>query len=158
MSTDAPDDKAPSDDPVPIEVALLANTDHAVIVADPGGAITFWNPAAEKMFGHPRAEMLGRQLDVIIPENLRRRHWDGYRRVMATGETRYAGRTLSVPALRADGTRISIEFTVTLVESPDGSVAGIGALVRDVTERWEERRAERMRLAELEREVAALRG
>jgi len=138
----------------PIEVALVALTDHAVIVADVDGVITFWNPAAEAMFGHTRAQALGQSLDLIIPANLRERHWDGYGRVMATGETEYAGRTLAVPALRADGTRISVEFTVTLLTGDDGAVVGIAAIMRDVTAQWEEQRALRRRLAELERALA----
>jgi PAS domain S-box-containing protein len=142
----------------PLEVALVAGTDHAVVVADADGVIRFWNPAAETMFGHARADAVGRTLDLIIPEKLRGRHWEGYRHVMATGETSYAGRTLAVPAERADGTRISVEFTVTLLHDRDGAVAAIAAIIRDVTEQWEERRALQRRLAELEREVAARAG
>ena len=138
-----------------LEAELVANTDHAVVVADPDGVIRFWNPAAEAMFGHASADAIGRSLDLIVPDKLRDRHWEGYRRVMATGETEYGGRTLSVPAIRADGTRISVEFTVTLLRGDDDSVAGIAAIMRDVTARWEEQRALRRRLAELEREVAA---
>lgn len=138
-----------------LEVALVARTDHAVVVADPAGTIRFWNPGAEAIFGHARADAVGRSLDLIIPANLRDRHWEGYRHVMATGETEYAGRTLAVPAIRADGTRISVEFTVTLLPGEDGAVAGIAAILRDVTAEWEERRALRRRLAELERELAA---
>jgi PAS domain S-box-containing protein len=137
-----------------LEAAIVANTDHAVIVADAEGTIRFWNPAAEAMFGWPAAETIGRSLDVIVPEKLRERHWDGYHRVMATGETEYAGRTLAVPALRADGSRLSIEFTVTLLPDDDGSIAGIAAVVRDVTAQWEERRALMRRLAEAERALA----
>jgi PAS domain S-box-containing protein len=137
-----------------LEAAIVARTDHAVIVADAEGAIRFWNPAAEAMFGWPSAEVLGRSLDLIVPEKLRRRHWDGYRHVMATGETEYAGRTLAVPAIRADGTRISVEFTVTLLPGTDGAVAGIAAIMRDVTAEWEERRALTKRLAEAERALA----
>jgi signal transduction histidine kinase len=74
--------------------------------------------------------------------------------VMATGETEYGGRTLAVPAVRADGMRISVEFTVTLLIGEDGAVTGIAAIIRDVTAQWEEGRALRRRLAELERELA----
>jgi PAS domain S-box-containing protein len=142
----------------PLEVALVEGTDHAVVVADADGVIRFWNPAAEAMFGHARAAAVGRTLDLIIPEKLRGRHWEGYHHVMATGQTAYAGRTLAVPAERADGTRISVEFTVTLLPGDDGVVAAIAAIIRDVTAEWEERRAQQRRLAELEREVAELRG
>ena len=121
--------------------ALVADADDAVIVADAEGAIRFWNRAAERMFGHPRDEAIGRSLDLIIPEKLRPRHWEGYRRVMATGETEYAGRMLAVPAVLADGERISIEFTVTLLRDGSRGVWGIGAIVRDVTARWEQDRA-----------------
>jgi PAS domain S-box-containing protein len=137
-----------------LEKALVERTDHAVIAADADGTIRFWNPAAEAMFGHARADAIGASLDLIIPTQLRRRHWDGYRRVMATGETEYGGRTLAVPAVRADGMRISVEFTVTLLIGEDGAVTGIAAIIRDVTAQWEEGRALRRRLAELERELA----
>ena len=153
MPSDASSSKP---DATPVEVALLANTDHAVIVADPDGAITFWNPASKAMFGHQEAAVLGEKLDVIIPDKLRPPHWEGYAKVMATGETQYSGRTLAVPALHADGTRISIEFTVTLLQDAEGKVTGIGAFIRDVTERWEQQREQRRRLIELEREVAEL--
>jgi PAS domain S-box-containing protein len=137
-----------------LEAAIVERTDHAVVVADADGTIRFWNPAAEAMFGRPRDDALGRSLDIIVPEKLRDRHWDGYRRVMETGETEYAGRTLAVPAMRADGSRISVEFTVTLLQAPDGAVTGIAAIMRDVTAQWEERRTLTRRLAEAERALA----
>jgi PAS domain S-box-containing protein len=62
-----------------------------------------------------------------------------------------------VPALRADGTRISIEFTVALLKDEAGGLRGIGAIIRDVTARWEEQRAASRRTAELEAELANLR-
>jgi PAS domain S-box-containing protein len=135
---------------------LLESADDAVIVADASGAIRYWNPAAEVMFGHSRDDAIGASLDIIIPEKLRDRHWDGYRRVMATGETDYAGRMLAVPALRADGSRISVEFTVTLLRDPAGSVWGIGAILRDVTARWERQRALQRELHDLKRRFAEL--
>ena len=135
----------------PLEVALVEHTDHAVVVADTDGVIRFWNPAAEAMFGHQRAAAVGASLDLIIPGALRERHWDGYRRVMATGETAYAGRTLAVPAIRADGTRLSVEFTVTLLRDDRDAVVGIAAILRDVTRQFDEQRALRRRVAELER-------
>jgi PAS domain S-box-containing protein len=142
----------------PLEVALVEGTDHAVVVADADGLIRFWNPAAETMFGHAAADAIGRTLDLIIPEKLRDRHWEGYRHVMATGETAYAGRTLAVPAERADGTRISVEFTVTPLHDDDGAIAAIAAIIRDVTPQWEERRALQRRLAELERQLVDVPG
>lgn len=140
-----------------ILATLVSNADDAVIVADASGVIRYWNSAAEAMFGHSGHEAIGASLDIIIPEKLRGRHWDGYRRVMAAGETQYVRRTLAVPALRADDKRISVEFTVTLLRDPAGNVHGIGAILRDVTDRWEQQRALQRRLDELERELTALR-
>ena len=129
--------------------ALVAAAGDAIIVADPEGMIRLWNPAAERVFGFTSGEALGCSLDVIIPERFRTRHWAGYREVMRTGQTRYGADVLRVPGLRKDGTRISIAFTVALLQA-DGRVTGIAAIVRDETARWEEEQQMRRRLAELE--------
>ena len=131
--------------------ALVRAAGDGIVVADPEGRITFWNPAAERIFGFPAADVLGESLDLIIPERFRARHWAGYREVMRTGETRYGSRVLRVPAVRKDGQRISIAFTVALLSGPDGRVSGIAAIVRDETARWEEEQALRRRVAELEK-------
>lgn len=122
----------------------------AIIVSDPRGAITVWNPAAERMFGFSRDEALGRSLDLIIPERQRQRHWDGYEKTMETGETRYGTQVLRVPALHKDGHTLSIAFTVGLLRTADGTVTGIVAVVRDETSRWNEERTLRRRLAALD--------
>jgi PAS domain S-box-containing protein len=121
----------------------------AVVVADAGGTIVYWNPAAERVFGWGAADAVGESLDLIIPERQRPAHWDGYRRVMATGHTRYGADLLRVPALHADGQRRSIAFTVTLLTGPDGAISGIAAVIRDETERWADERALRAELAQL---------
>lgn len=128
--------------------ALLASASDAIIASDRDGLITFWNPGAERIFGHPTAEAVGRSLDLIVPEPQRARHWDGYRRVIATGESRYGrGDLLAVPGLRKDGTRISIEFTIVPLHGPDNGMVGMIAVLRDVTSRFEEMRALRRRAA-----------
>jgi len=122
----------------------------AVIAADAEGAIIFWNPAAVRIFGYTEAEALGRSLDLIIPERLRERHWQGYGRVMNTGETRYGNDVLRVPALHKDGQALSIAFTVALLRGPDESSWIIAATIRDETARWQEERALKQRVAALE--------
>jgi PAS domain S-box-containing protein len=129
---------------------LMADLADAVVIADARGFITFWNEAATRMFGFTAAEALGHSLDLIIPERFRDRHWSGYHRVMATGHTDYGDRLLEVPALHRDGRPLSIAFTVTLLRRPGATgPAGIAAVVRDDTERWQERRALRDELAQL---------
>ena len=122
----------------------------AVIVSDPGGVITMWNPAAERIFGFTEIEAVGQSLDLIIPERQRKSHWHGYHKTMQTGQTRYATDVLRVPALHKEGRRLSIAFTVALLYSADNKVTGIVAVVRDETTRFNEERSLRKRLAELE--------
>ncbi len=128
--------------------SLVRNLADAVVIADAAGTITFWNEAATRLFGWAAEEAVGRSLDLIIPERQRQRHWTGYQRVMATGHTDYGDRLLEVPALHRNGTRLSIAFTVTLMRD-DGRVVGIAAVLRDDTERWQERRRLREELAAL---------
>jgi PAS domain S-box-containing protein len=136
---------------------IVRDAGDAVIVADADGAIRYWNAAAEAMFGYSADAAVGESLDIVIPERLRERHWEGFRHTMATGETKYGGETLSVPAVRADGERISVDFTVALVRDDSGAVTGIAAIMRDVTAAWEERRTLARRVRELEGELAAAR-
>ena len=118
---------------------LVNETSDAIVYADAQGSIGFWNAGAERMFGFTAAEAVGQSLDIIIPENLRKRHWDGYRETMRTGKTRYGGASLlSVPALRKDGTRLSVEFTILPFHDQNGRMLGIAATMRDVTKQFEE--------------------
>ena len=129
---------------------LVEAIGDAIVVSDANGAIDLWNPAAERLFGITQAEALGNSLDLIIPERLRHRHWAGYRKTMASGETRYAHDVLSVPALHKDGRALSIAFTVGLLYGPQQEVTGIVAVIRDETTRFAEERNLRKRVAELE--------
>ena len=115
---------------------LVHQLADAVIVCDRHGVIVYWNDAAERVFGWHADDALGNSLDLIIPDKQRGAHWDGYERVMASGETRYGDDLLRVPSLHADGQRRSIAFTVTMLKDSSGAVSGIAAVVRDETERW----------------------
>jgi len=129
--------------------ALLDSASDAIVATDREGRIMFWNPGAERMFGFTAAETCGQSLDLIIPENLRARHWSGYRHTMATGTSRYGhGDLLSVPALTKDGRRISVEFTILMLRDGAQQVTGTIAVMRDVTKRFEEIRELKRRLAE----------
>lgn len=129
--------------------AIVGGASDAVVATDHGGAISLWNPGAERIFGHTAAEAVGQSLDIIIPESLRGRHWEGYHRVAETGVTRYgSGDLLAVPALRKDGTRISIEFTISMMIE-DGTVQGMVAVIRDVSKAYEQTRALRKEITEL---------
>lgn len=131
---------------------LIEEMPDAVVVADADGLICFWNAGAERIFGFTCAEAIGQSLDIITPENLRARHWAGYRQTIATGETQYgAGDLLSVPATHKDGRRISVQFTVLPLSEPDGRLNGIAAVMRDATKDFDERKALMRELNDLRR-------
>jgi PAS domain S-box-containing protein len=132
--------------------AVLGTEADAIIVADTDGTIRFWNPGAERIFGYSRNDALGQSLDIIIPERLRERHWAGYRQVMASGASRYArGDVLAVPAVRKDGSHVSLEFTITPLRDAHGRMSGMAAILRDVTARFEELRRLKQKIGQFPR-------
>jgi len=129
--------------------SILAASADAVVATDRAGIIRIWSSGAERIFGHREDEALGQSLDLIIPERLRARHWDGFRQVIETDESRYgAGDLLSVPSIRRDGQWISVEFTIVPLKDEQGQMTGMAAVMRDVTKRFDEMKALRQKLAE----------
>ena len=122
----------------------------AIVFADTEGIIRLWNSGAEVIFGYSAEEAIGETLDLIVPEKLREKHWEGYRKVMATGVTKYGSDILAVPALKKDDSRISVEFTIVLLKDDSGKPQGTAAIMRDVTKRWQKEKELKKRLAELE--------
>ena len=135
---------------------LVVAGPEAVIYADAEGKIRFWNAAASRIFGFAEAEALGASLDLIIPERLRARHWQGYDEVMHGRASRYGeGDLLAVPARHKDGHQISVEFTIVPLRDASGAILGIAAYLRDVTKRFEEVRALRRELAALKAQAGS---
>ena len=129
---------------------IVENSPMAIMFADREGKIRLWNSGAETVFGYTAREALGQSLDLIVPERQRQRHWEGWDKVMASGVTKYGRDPLAVPAMRKDGSRISIEFNVVLVRADSGELAGVAAMVQDVTARWQKQKDMNARLAALE--------
>ena len=134
---------------------LLQDSPDAILIADRDGAIRFWNSGAERMFGHTATEALGQSLDLIIPENLRARHWQGYFRVMETGQTKYLTERLTSPGVRKDGSRLSLEFSMVLLRDEQGGIEGCATIMRDVTARWQKEKELKERLAACEKQLSA---
>lgn len=132
---------------------IVAESQDAIIFADRDGFVRLWNSGAAALFGYQAEAAIGQTLDLIIPEQLRPRHWDGWRKVMATGVTRYGRQVLAVPATRQDGARISIEFTIVVLRDESGKPLGAAATIRDVTARWLQEKEQRQRLADLEKQL-----
>jgi PAS domain S-box-containing protein len=133
-----------------ISSQIVEKAQDAIIFADVEGVIRLWNSGAETIFWFSAEEALRKDLDLIIPEQLRERHARGYRKVMETGSTRYGSQVLAVPAQTKAGLRVSIEFTVVLIRSDDGEMLGVGAIIRDVTEGWKREKEIRRRLEQCE--------
>jgi PAS domain S-box-containing protein len=131
-----------------VSEAILSADSDAIVAANTEGNIFFWNPGAERIFGYSTADAIGKSLDIIIPERLRQRHWDGYRQVMEGGQSHYGhGDILAVPGITKHGKAISLEFTIVPVRAHGGELIGLAAIMRDVTKRFEELRALKRRLA-----------
>lgn len=114
--------------------------------------IRFWNRGAERIFGYSSSAALGKSLDIVIPAELRLRHWEAYRETMRTGQTRYgAGEVLAVPGMRQDGTTVPVEFTLLPFHDREGRVLGVAAILRDATKHAEE-------ISGLHKELFVLRG
>lgn len=128
---------------------IVENSGDAIVLSDRDGKIRIWNRGAERIFGFTEEEAIGASLDIIIPEKIRERHWEGYNKTMISGVTKYGDQILSVPALTKNGERISVDFTVILV-TEGGSVSGIAAIMRDVTEKFQRERELQKRVKELE--------
>jgi PAS domain S-box-containing protein len=133
---------------------ILDRAYSAVVSIDDEGLVTAWNPSAEAVFGWSRDQALGRPVaELIIPEGMRAAHWEGLRRFLATGEGRVLDRRLEMRALRADGSEIPVEFTISALE--DAGQWSFHAFIRDVSERVEADRERERLVEELNR---ALRG
>ncbi|MBO0732372.1 MAG: PAS domain S-box protein [Acidimicrobiaceae bacterium] len=121
-----------------------------VVVVDAEGVICYWNAGAERIFGFSSAQAVGENLNLIIPERLRDRHWTAFRQAVSAGTSKYGDEDLlAVPAMTADRRTISIEFTVVLLHTGD-RVGHIGAVIRDVTGRRSLELELRKRIRQLE--------
>ena len=120
--------------------AVLDSALDSIICMDRNGRVQEFNAAAEKTFGFKREEVLGRELaTIIIPPELREPHRRGLATYLSTGEARVLGKRIEVPAVRADGSLLLVELTITVVQSAEGPF--FTAYLRDITgQRQTERR------------------
>jgi PAS domain S-box-containing protein len=132
-----------------LAVTLIESNPDAVIFAGTDGMITFWNEAAQRIFGFAATEAVGQSLDIIVPEQFRDAHWTGYDRALAAGETKYAGQALTTRAMKNDGEVIYVELAFAMIHDAAGAMAGVMATAREITERFNADRAMRRELREL---------
>jgi len=125
--------------------AIVEQAPDAIIFADRDGAIRVWNRGAESIFGYAAAEVLGKSLDVIIPERLRGAHWEGFRRAIDTGQTKYGNRVLTTRSVHKHGGKLYVDLSFGLVKDGAGAVSGALAVGRDSTARYLAEGASRVR-------------
>jgi PAS domain S-box-containing protein len=130
--------------------AIVEQAPDAIIFADRDGAIRVWSRGAETVFGYAAAEVLGKSLDVIIPERLRGAHWEGFRRAIDTGQTKYGNRVLTTRSVHKNGGKLYVDLSFGLVKDAAGAVTGALAVGRDSTAHYLAEGAPRTRVANTE--------
>jgi PAS domain S-box-containing protein len=113
--------------------ALVEYAADAVIFADREGLIRLWNPGSEALFGYAANEVIGQSLDIIIPERLRRPHWDGYHRALDAGQTLHGRRALPTRSMHKNGGKLYVELSFSVVKDAQGAIIGAMAIGRDIT-------------------------
>ena len=122
--------------------AVVDSSLDAIVAMDHEGSIIGFNPAAERIFGHRAPDVMGQSLaEVLIPPGLRERHDRGLAHYLATGEGPVLGRRIELEALRADGSSIPVELSITRM--PGGGPPKFTGFIRDITE---QRQAEQKQL------------
>jgi PAS domain S-box-containing protein len=132
---------------------LVSRIGEAVIISDRDENILFWNASAERIFGYSSDEALGKTLSIITPERFRERHSKGYFHTIQTGVTKYGNTLLKVPAVHKDGRSISIAFSVSMLFDDQKEPIAIAAIVRDETERFQEERELKAKLAAYQKDA-----
>lgn len=121
------------------QIGLIATqvadvTSDAILCADDIGRITFWNAAAEAMFGRSAADTIGAELSIIVPPALRAAHRAGFASAAQGGYMKLAGKSVELTAIKADGSEFPIELSLGRWQDEKGFHA-FAAIIRDVSAR-----------------------
>lgn len=128
---------------------ILRCMPEALIFSDLEGIIRIWNRGAETVFGFTADESIGQSLDLIIPERLRKAHWDGFQKAIVRGGTIPGRKSLITRSLHKSGEQIYVDMSFAMVSDQAGKMMGAMAVARDATVRFLEEKNLRRQLAEL---------
>ncbi len=124
----------------------------AIITSGSTGNIVFWNPAAEKMFGYPQNEVIGRPLTMLMPECFQAAHVKGMANNVAGGESRIIDRTVELVGLTKDETEFPIELSISSWDA--GNELFFTGIIRDITVRKQIERERDQLIEDLQRSLA----
>ena len=113
--------------------SLVSSANAAIILSDAQGMVQSWNPAAERIFGYPEAQIIGQPLTVLMPERLREAHRLGMQRVSISGHSRLAGTAVELIGLHRDGREFPIELSLATWRTNDGLF--FSGIIQDITGR-----------------------
>ncbi|AJY75726.1 bifunctional diguanylate cyclase/phosphodiesterase [Paenibacillus beijingensis] len=113
--------------------SVIESANDAIILADRKGAIISWNKGACLMFGYEEQEVIGEQLQIIIPERLREAHQKGMERYLSTRQPQVIGKTVELQGLKKDNSEFPIELSVAAWEEEGNTY--FSSIIRDITER-----------------------
>jgi len=111
--------------------AIVQSSHDAVIGKTPGGVITNWNPAAERLYGYRSDEIIGRHYDTLIPPENREEEAAIHARVAGRGQVH----TYQARRRRKDGTTVTVSIALSPIADDHGTITGISSIARDLTER-----------------------
>jgi PAS domain S-box-containing protein len=115
--------------PFDIHRAIVEQAHEGIIFIDCDNVVRLWNGGAEKLFGYPADEVLGRSIDLIIPERFRPAHAEGLRRAIDAGQTRLGDRVMTTRATHKSGGKVYVDLSFNLVKDGD-VVLGAFAVAR----------------------------